>query len=901
VTAEYAFFPWLRTGLSNQIQETDTPDAAPDPNHVRSSVSVRVRVQSGTTTPSFDTLPPKDIHLVGPGDVLGLHDEAIARIEPSPSARAVEPNYLPFVELSDADFPWRYTPARPSDEKLRPWLMLLAFQEGEFVDQSSAHLPSIRITTALQLDPAQLGAWAHVHLDGGLAGLTAAAAVTDALQHHPERLRSRILCPRRLVANQRYHLFLVPVFEAGRKVGLGEDPSTTPALEPAWILGQSDVVLPIYRRWAFETGEAADFETQARRLRAAPIAPEPWPAISLENLRGQLGLAPGTITAELQSALQPPGSSPAVPVDTSVRGALATEINEACIPGLPAPGADPYALVPPVYGRWHAAASGVNVTAGPWLNEVNLDPGLRAVAGLGADLVGEHQEKLVAEAWAQLDEVERLNDYLRRSALAAEVGERVSKKRFENRADASRLAVATRVLGQVPATAGGTASVAAAVEAGRLPTAALDPAMAKLCRAGTRHRRGLQRQAPFGSHKEIVTLLATTTTAAPHVNPGDVATLAPAPAAATIALPIGERDQIGRLVVATHDQDARRGVLEAIGPFETGILAAGAQIKNTMRPLSVVGARVTAQVPPTLLARASAPVNAQGHINTVMAAPTIDVPVVRLLLQRDLRRVAPYLDRIPDDGVALLAVNPVFIEALLVGMNHAMGAELLWRGFPTDQRGSYFKKFWDYDDHAIQDITPLATWSSGSPLGSHGPGGPTELMVLVIKSELLRRFGDVEIFAQRAVFQPTSALQPPARRLSDATVAGNVLSPLFRAAIGGVVVLGFAVSVAHARGGTNDAGWFLMFRERIGRARFGLDTTAAPGPLGDDVNDFAWQHLDAISASDSAQFIHLPPTAKVFHQPFDLPWGASSSSADIASILCQMPMTIGIHASDLVA
>ena len=38
--------------------------------------------------------------------------------------------------------------------------------------------------------------------------------------------------------------------------------------------------------------------------------------------------------------------------------------------------------------------------------------------------------------------------------------------------------------------------------------------------------------------------------------------------------------------------------------------------------------------------------------------------------------------------------NNRFIEAYLVGLNHEMARELLWREYPTDQRGTYFSSFW---------------------------------------------------------------------------------------------------------------------------------------------------------------------------------------------------------------
>ena len=40
------------------------------------------------------------------------------------------------------------------------------------------------------------------------------------------------------------------------------------------------------------------------------------------------------------------------------------------------------------------------------------------------------------------------------------------------------------------------------------------------------------------------------------------------------------------------------------------------------------------------------------------------------------------------------ADQPRFVEAYMVGLNVEMARELLWRGFPTDQRGTYFDAFW---------------------------------------------------------------------------------------------------------------------------------------------------------------------------------------------------------------
>jgi len=110
--------------------------------------------------------------------------------------------------------------------------------------------------------------------------------------------------------------------------------------------------------------------------------------------------------------------------------------------------------------------------------------------------------------------------------------------------------------------------------------------------------------------------------------------------------------------------------------------------------------------------------------------------------------------------------NRKFIEAFLVGMNYEMGRELLWREYPTDQRGSYFRQFWDAnnlitpattttDTEKQKDITRIQTWATGS-LGTHKPpsfsttAGGKDTLILVIRGDLLRKYPNTIVFAQKA-------------------------------------------------------------------------------------------------------------------------------------------------------
>ena len=55
----------------------------------------------------------------------------------------------------------------------------------------------------------------------------------------------------------------------------------------------------------------------------------------------------------------------------------------------------------------------------------------------------------------------------------------------------------------------------------------------------------------------------------------------------------------------------------------------------------------------------------------------------------------PGLEQVPANTVTLLETNPEFVESFLVGLNAEMSSELLWRNYPTDQRGTFFRQFWD--------------------------------------------------------------------------------------------------------------------------------------------------------------------------------------------------------------
>src|SRR5207248_2869607 len=154
--------------------------------------------------------------LLGAGDVTGLDPRVVSRTWPRPGVPDSASNYLPLIELSQPDLPWRYSPIGPDPKgRLLPWLCLVALQPREFTrvprTGPSSVLPAISVSSAVSLPNAgQSWAWAHVQV----AGVTAidSAGVADLLHRQPYRLLARLLCPRHLEPGKHYTPFLVPTF-----------------------------------------------------------------------------------------------------------------------------------------------------------------------------------------------------------------------------------------------------------------------------------------------------------------------------------------------------------------------------------------------------------------------------------------------------------------------------------------------------------------------------------------------------------------------------------------------------------------------------------------------------------------------------------------------------------------
>jgi hypothetical protein len=317
----------------------------------------------------------------------------------------------------------------------------------------------------------------------------------------------------------------------------------------------------------------------------------------------------------------------------------------------------------------------------------------------------------------------------------------------------------------------------------------------------------------------------------------------------------------------------------------------------------------------------------QKTLVTVMAHPVFTQPMYRPMRDISPELLVPNLQLIPNNTISLMETNQRFIEAYMVGLNHEMACELLWREFPTDQRGSYFLQFWDVGDvvnrdstktqaqleEELLDIQRLHEWESTTRLGEHGnrplpPGGDQDesRVVLVVRGDLLKKYPTVVIYAQQAKWAVEDGRD--VRVLdNEGNPSETIKNPIFKAEIDpDIRFLGFDLTKKVAKGNSdrqaNDPGWFFVLQERPGEPRFGLDNLSDDSPsVPAKWDDVAWEHLTDFNTLDFIDLkVHKPiPGSITDATDSQFIWGRNS--ADMAYILYQVPVMVAFHGADMLA
>ena len=285
---------------------------------------------------------------------------------------------------------------------------------------------------------------------------------------------------------------------------------------------------------------------------------------------------------------------------------------------------------------------------------------------------------------------------------------------------------------------------------------------------------------------------------------------------------------------------------------------------------------------------------ANGRVEPIMAAPRFDRPMYEALDAYDRDWLLPGIGSIgKTDFVTLLETNPAFTEAFLVGLADEMGRELLWRGYPTDQRGTYFRRFWDHDqDELVRDIHLFDQPPPRTPLGTHlkTDGGEHGHLVLVVRGELMRRYPHA---IMAAVLAEADTDQRPSFTTTTAEVQFHVhLPPDF-------ILVGFRLTADQVR---RDPWWFIL-AEHPTAPRFGLELPAVgrgapPATIKHD--DATWADLGGLEFS---RFLSPRARTVTVTDPLSAPPQVAwpGSAATVARTLFRNPVRAAFRGKTMIS
>lgn len=238
----------------------------------------------------------------------------------------------------------------------------------------------------------------------------------------------------------------------------------------------------------------------------------------------------------------------------------------------------------------------------------------------------------------------------------------------------------------------------------------------------------------------------------------------------------------------------------------------------------------------------------------IIAYPQFPEPTYHYLKLLGKEFILPSIKELKEDTVSLFLSNAAFEESFLSGMNTEMGKELLWREYPTDQRGSYFRKFWDSDtdEETMKrgryfDIKAMHAWSG--ELGSNHMDSKCGLLIFALKGKLMRLYPDTSLYLAKAAASKGLLVFD-----EKATVANNgIIHPSMQSFIeDDILLVGFDTTLKNVLGdpGNGDYGYMLTFAESVNDLNF-VNTQSIVNP--EDPNN-----IKASSSAVACSMVNRP-------------------------------------------
>ncbi len=557
----------------------------------------------------------------------------------------------------------------------------------------------------------------------------------------------------------------------------------------------------------------------------------------------------------------------------------------------------------PVYGSLHADQTFLpEVDTQPsWLNQLNLDPRQRVAAGLGTLVVQDQQEDLMEAAWAQLSE-QRANQARNELQLGREASTAIFRKHLNAGADDDeKLNTLLRKAAPVFRKIHLSSEESAQIFSGKDPQAAAAGDQGK---EGSLFDRLRQTAAPKGALSSAFRRVSR------QKSPAAMGLRAKTKTDAWVTFLKSEKHpyepsaQKRRGAFSMNDLKTRftssdfspmlkflENLQKKANQKQTAfavlhdenLRSIGKKLLSELHPDNSFGERARAQEP---VEPGSAP-SSGDPLAPALAAPQYDYPMYRFLQDISQDFLLPGLEHIPDNTVTLLETNPEFIVSFMVGLNHEMCRELLWRDFPVNQRATFFMQFWDSRNAGPEgrQIDPINDWAPDTALGELLKTGELgEQLVILIRGELLRRFPSATVSAARfenVQLQSNTEVHPQFQGRMDPDV----------------YFFGFPLREEDIR---SESGWHFILQQQPTQPRFGLDVPPeGEGHYGKyPVNraELSWGHVVS-SAQEWELLSYVPITGRLKDRKIgnDFQWGFNSGH--MAMLTLRKPVRIAIPAS----
>lgn len=923
------FLSYMRQGLTTLAEHEKVPG-----KRMIIPVKLTVTASDKANNTTKTEIVEKEIALFGPGDVLAIN-ENISRLAPSPNINNFDSSLAPFIEFSEPDFLWRFSSLQTSDKKnWIPWLTLIVLKTeneqegGEFVkiQHSSKELaPQIQLQpNAILPDLKESWRWAHVHKTD--IEEVSHEQIANSIKTAPKKAVCRLLCPRRLKPQTKYHAFLVPAFKIGAEAAMGRVNETEDRTLLTWETSADGAgkILPYYYDWEFSTGTLGGFEQLVRKLKPRDLKNMGTRPINCSNpgygmqeadgLELQMEAALKSLDTNYQSWGMDADDNTGSKKKQEVLAELLNKREEKINKGN-GEVETRLRVTPPVYGEWYASREGETIKVDAenknhWLEELNLDFRHRAAAGLGVQFVKENQESLMKAAWEQLSSIKKVNQELNLGRFGREVSIHMYR-RLENMKPTNVFKMALPMQNKI------------IIQPEKTVSAVLNSSSFSnnLTRAKTRKyllkTRSVNVQSDFKpiETSQVVSLNFKVKGTKDSKQKTSIASETP----------------VLRIIAASAwPEGMLTKTIAALDPKMT----IESRIKNRINVFRNVEKN-------EILQNAS-----EDQLHPVKWYPEFHRPMYHFLKAMSKEYILPGLENVLQNTVGLLQTNRRFIEAFMVGLNHEMASELRWREFPTDLRGSYFRSFWDTSIYSVdenekqvfyntniakklleeiekkygdnfntlpkieatyhigdpneiekeiadayetavekwlltrgedKDIDKLSDWKRKNRLGDNpvegnlnNQEGNQNEIVLLIRGELLQKFSNTLIYLVKKIDGKP-----------DLGLGSTRIFPVFEGALHpDIVFIGFKKEEA--------TDYFVIFEERMTELRFGLDETLEESAPGTEENNFSWEH-----------FPTLPPEGYLDGNQPTIFTGEWNNAAFISKVMLQKQVRAAIELKTL--